>query len=142
MREAGSGTRALFEHYLHRHNLQVNIAWEASSPLAIKNAVVYNGGLSVMSIWLFQEEILNGDIHVVCNPYNEWERTFKLVYHKNKFMTSSIEQIRDILKRYRRPDILDYVKSRYPGQYSGASDSSQMNRRLHCRLITKKFVTV
>ena len=111
MREAGSGTRALFEHYLHRHNLQVNIAWEASSPLAIKNAVDYNGGLSVMSIRLFQEEILNGDIHVVCNPYNEWERTFKLVYHKNKFMTSSIEQIRDILKRYRRPDILDYVKA-------------------------------
>ena len=26
-------------------------------------------------------------------------------------MTSSIEQIRDILKRYRRPDILDYVKA-------------------------------
>ena len=111
LREAGSGTRALFEHYLNPPNLKNNIAWEASSPLAIKNAVIYNGGLSVISVRLLEEEILQGSIHVICNPYNEWERTFKLVYHKNKFLTPAIEQIKEILNHYRRPDILDYVKT-------------------------------
>ncbi|MGI6007917.1 MAG: LysR family transcriptional regulator [Ruminococcus sp.] len=111
MREEGSGTRALFEHYLHRHNLKVNIAWEASSPMAIKNAVIYNVGLSVISVRLLQDEILSGDIYAICNPYNEWDRSFKLVYHKNKFLTPAIEQIREILKHYRRPDLLDYIKT-------------------------------
>lgn len=109
MREAGSGTRALFEHYLNRHNLKINIGWEANSHMAIKNAVIHNNGLSVISVRLLEEEILNGDIYVICNPYNEWERTFKLVYHKNKYLTPAIWKIREILDKYQRPDILNRV---------------------------------
>lgn len=110
MRESGSGTRALFEHYLHRHNLQVTIGWEANSPLAIRNAILYNRGLSVISVRLFEQEILAGDIRVICLDSREWERTFKLVYHKNKYLTPSIEAIRGILHNYRRPDFLDGIK--------------------------------
>ncbi|MCH1981953.1 LysR family transcriptional regulator [Ruminococcus sp. OA3] len=110
MRESGSGTRALFEHYLHRHNLQVTIGWEANSPLAIRNAILYNRGLSVISVRLFEQEILAGDIRVICLASREWERTFKLVYHKNKYLTPSIEAIRCILHDYRRPDFLDGIQ--------------------------------
>ncbi|UWP58151.1 LysR family transcriptional regulator [Ruminococcus gauvreauii] len=110
MRESGSGTRALFEHYLHRHNLQVTIGWEANSPLAIRNAILYNRGLSVISVRLFEQEILTGDIHVICLASREWERTFKLVYHKNKYLTPSIEAMRSILPNYRRPDFLGGIE--------------------------------
>ena len=109
MRESGSGTRALFEHYLNRHDIKINIGWEANSPMAIKNAVIHNNGLSVISVRLLEEEILRGDIHVICNPYKEWERTFKLVYHKNKYLTPAILRMHDILERYQRPRILDHI---------------------------------
>lgn len=86
VREYGSGTRQLFEDYTLRHGLKIRTAWEANSPQALMNAVLYNQMLSVMSIRLMHHEIRHRSVRVFCNEAGEWNRKFKLVYHKNKFL--------------------------------------------------------
>ena len=106
MREEGSGTRALFEEFALRHNLRLNIRWEANCPATIRQAVIHDRCLAVMSVRLLSDEIRAGLIHPIRNPSGEWNRQFRLVYHKNKYLTPSMECFRDILSRYRHPEDL------------------------------------
>lgn len=106
MREEGSGTRALFEEFALRHGLRLNIRWEANCPATIRQAVIHDHCLAVMSVRLLSDEIRAGLIHPIRNPGGEWDRKFCLVYHKNKYLTPSMECFRDILSRYRHPEDL------------------------------------
>ena len=73
VREYGSGTRQLFEDYTLRHDLKIRTAWEANSPQALLNAVLYNQMLSVMSIRLMHHEIRHRSVRVFCNEDGmEW----------------------------------------------------------------------
>ena len=39
------------------------------------------------------------------DPENIWNRTFKLVYHKDKFISESILALKELLGRYKKPEI-------------------------------------
>lgn len=101
MREAGSGTRQLFEDFASRYNISYEITWEANSPRTLLNAVLYDQVLSVMSLRLMKPEIKNRTIHVFFQKRGEWDRKFKLVYHKNKFLTPAIYELEKILHKYK-----------------------------------------
>lgn len=105
IREQGSGTRKLFEQYLHTHNLTINVLWEANCPRSILNAVLRNKALAVMSYRTMMHEIAHGKIKIFKNTSGEWNRTFKLVYHKNKVITPEIELLEQILRQYQNTDI-------------------------------------
>ena len=105
VREYGSGTRQLFEDYTLRHDLRIRTAWEANSPRALLNAVLYNQMLSVMSIRLMHHEIRHRSVRVFCNEAGEWNRKFKLVYHKNKFLTPAIFELEKILHTYQQLEL-------------------------------------
>ena len=105
MREQGSGTRQLFEDYTLRHDLKIRTTWEAHSPQALLNAVLYNQMLSVMSIRLMHHEIRHRSVRVFCNEAGEWNRKFKLVYHKNKFLTPAIFELEKILHTYQQLEL-------------------------------------
>ena len=105
VREYGSGTRQLFEDYTLRHDLKILTAWEAHSPQALLNAVLYNQMLSVMSIRLMHHEIRHRSVRVFCNEAGEWNRKFKLVYHKNKFLTPAIFELEKILHTYQQLEL-------------------------------------
>ena len=105
MRESGSGTRQLFEEYAARHRLSYVTAWEANSPRVLLNAVLYNNILSVMSLRLMQHELQHDSIHVFCQADGEWNRKFKLVYHKNKFLTPAIYELEKILHTYQHMNL-------------------------------------
>lgn len=62
MREQGSGTRQLFEEYAAKHHIFVQTVWEANSPRALLNAVLYDRVLAVMSLRLMPHEIRHGKI--------------------------------------------------------------------------------
>lgn len=100
MREQGSGTRHLFEDYIRKHHLSIQITSEANSPRAILNAVLFNRALAVMSLRLMKHEIRHQTIRIFYNESGEWNRQFKLVYHKNKYLTPPIHKLREILHRY------------------------------------------
>ena len=105
VRESGSGTRQLFEDYASRHQLSYITAWEANSPRVLLNAVLYNNILSVMSLRLMQHELQHGLIHVFYQVDREWNRKFKLVYHKNKFLTPAIYELENILHTYQHMEM-------------------------------------
>lgn len=106
MREQGSGTRQLFEDYAVHHQISFQTVWEANSPRTLLNAVIYDRVLSVMSLRLMYHEIRHESIHVFQNENGEWNRKFKLVYHKNKFLTPAIHELERILHSYRNVEIL------------------------------------
>ena len=100
MREQGSGTRQLFEEYAAKHHIFVQTVWEANSPRALLNAVLYDRVLAVMSLRLMPHEIRHGKIRVFYNQNGEWNRKFKLVYHKNKFLSPAIHELERLLHTY------------------------------------------
>ncbi len=105
MREKGSGTRALFEEYLQENHIQIRCRVEAPFPEAMKHAILYNHCLAVISVRLIEEEVLKGTIHMLPHPENAWNRTFNLVYHKDKRLTNSMIDLKNLLLEYRRPEV-------------------------------------
>ena len=85
--------------------MKIRTAWEANSPQALLNAVLYNQMLSVMSIRLMHHEIRHRSVRVFCNEAGEWNRKFKLVYHKNKFLTPAIFELEKILHTYQQLEL-------------------------------------
>lgn len=106
MREKGSGTRALFENYLRDHHIHIHCRIEAPFPEAMKHAVLSNHCLAVISVRLIEEEIKKGTIHMLRDPENTWNRTFNLVYHKDKFISDSILLLKELLAQYQKPAVL------------------------------------
>lgn len=111
MREKGSGTRALFEYFLSRHHLTVNVRWEANCPGTIRQAVLYDQCLTVTSVRLFLDDIRAGLIHPIRLHTTEWNRNFSLVYHKNKLLTPVMKTFSGIVEKYRNPEDLSYLCS-------------------------------
>ena len=105
MREYGSGTRALFEDYLRRNHISIHERVEAPFPEGMKHAILVNRCLAVISVRLIEDEIQKGTIHMLQDPENIWNRTFKLVYHKDKFISESILALKELLGSYKKPEI-------------------------------------
>lgn len=104
MREHGSGTRKLFEQYLSKRNLHIQVAWEANCPRTILNAVLKNNMLTVMSSRLIRHEIARSSVKIFQNESEDWDRDFKLVYHKNKIITPGIFALEGTLDMYKTFD--------------------------------------
>jgi len=111
MREQGSGTRELFERYMLENGMSVKVAFEGNSSASIKKAVIENQCLAVISIRLVEEEIKNGQIHVIQSMECDWDRYFSIVYHKNKFVTDEMKSLIKVVKNYKHADILQEISS-------------------------------
>lgn len=108
VRENGSGTKDFLEHLLSKHKISVQIAWEASSTDTIKRAILDDNCLSLLSIHTFEEDILDNKIQIINNiNLSPFKRSFKLVYHKDKILSSSMKILEDILKKYKYSDIME-----------------------------------
>lgn len=97
MRERGSGTRALFEHYANVHNLRIDTLWEAPCPEALRRAVLCCGCLAVISERLVAQEAIDGSVRIWRADGKEWQRSFKLVTHKDKCLTPAMEALQTAL---------------------------------------------
>ncbi len=93
MREEGSGTRNLFEHYMQSHNIPFNVVFECRSWDGIKQAIKDDVGLALISVRLIEKELDEGSIHIVNIKDCMWRRNFSLCYHKNKSWTRGLDKI-------------------------------------------------
>ena len=55
---------------------------------------------------MVEEEIASGKIHVIENTDSDWERSFNVVYHKNKLVTDEMESLIEVVKNYKHVDII------------------------------------
>lgn len=100
MREEGSGTREMFEDYLDANNIQVDVVMESPSPDAIKKNVCQTPYLSVISICLIEEEVRDKKLHIIESNDHNWDRSYKIVYHKDKELTKVINEFIRITGEY------------------------------------------
>ncbi len=111
MREEGSGTRELFENYMQKNGVKLKIGWELTCPDVIKSTVMENNCLAAISIRLVEEEIKAGKLYVIKSNENAWDRSFNIVYYKNKYISESMKTVMEIVKKYNKSDILKDIPS-------------------------------
>ena len=103
MRKSGSGTRMLLENYLAKRGISIDIKIEADCIEMIQSAIIENGCLAVVSVRLLEHAVRKGKVCIFYNESGEWDRTFKLVYHKNKHVTPSMKSLGSMLADYEEP---------------------------------------
>jgi len=91
LREKGSGTRELFEKSLEKAGVSINEKWVCNNSEAIKNAVINGHGLTVISRMLVERELESKKLHALEIKGVKFSRTFKLVYHKNKYLSDNLK---------------------------------------------------
>ncbi|WKY44738.1 LysR family transcriptional regulator [Eubacteriaceae bacterium ES2] len=99
MRESGSGTRDLFLNYMKRRGLKVSIGWEVTSPEIIKTILLNQPCLSALSIRLIENELKTGQLLAFAPAEPVFNRTFNLVYHKNKQLTPAMISFMNLVKK-------------------------------------------
>ena len=92
LREQGSGTRAQLEEELIKRHIDYHVRWTSYSITAIKNAVMDNEGISLISVRLIKEEVQVGLLWQCLIEDISWQRTFDIVYHKDRFIFPTMEK--------------------------------------------------
>ncbi|ADU26182.1 LysR family transcriptional regulator [Ethanoligenens harbinense] len=95
IREKGSGTRKTFEDVMTAHGLSWKATWTCNNADTIKMAVAENLGVSVISKRSAENEIASGLLSVVTVDSVRFERTFKIIHHKNKYLTGPMHAFMD-----------------------------------------------
>ncbi len=92
LREKGSGTREIFENYLHYRGCRGRVTWDVAGFDSTRRAVGEEVCIGVASVRLLAPYLKSGTVRAVCREGGEWDRAFSLIYHKDKFMTEDTKQ--------------------------------------------------
>src|SRR5699024_11224466 len=92
--------------------IHINVVIKDNFTYSIKNSNLINNYASVISIILIEDEVLNGDITVFHCSKNLLNRTFKIVYHKDRFIDSVMGNFINILKNYKDNFRFDHLPSK------------------------------
>lgn len=113
LREHGSGTRETFEQVIASAGFSVTPMWEAMSTTALVNAVINGLGIAVLPHRMVIGPIERGLVTAVHVKGLSFKRRFHIIYHKEKFLTSSAKAFIDICRNYE----MDYPFPKYNGLY-------------------------
>jgi DNA-binding transcriptional LysR family regulator len=91
LREKGSGTREYFEKALEKAKVNINEKWVCNNSEAIKNAVINDHGLTVISKMLVEKELQCKKLHTLLIKDVKLNRKFHIIYHKNKYLSEDLK---------------------------------------------------
>lgn len=91
LREAGSGTRTLFEHVMSQKHIHCRITGSYNDNTSIKQAVAAGLGVGAISRRLVEKELKEGALASFAIPGLAFNRSFRIVCHKNKYMTTGLK---------------------------------------------------
>lgn len=111
MREEGSGTRELFENYISKCGANIKIKWEVNCPDMMKKVVIANNCLTAISARLIEEEAKKGLLYVIKSNDQALDRSFSVVYYKNKFVNNNMKNLMHILEKYKDKHILSGIST-------------------------------
>lgn len=97
LREGESGSRAVFDAVMMSNGIDYNVIWHSDSTEAIKNAVMKNLGVTVMSRRLIAKELEAGDLKQIPIENIVFKRKFNLIYHQNKYLSAGVKAIMDFI---------------------------------------------
>lgn len=101
LREAGSGTRAKVESILRENHIPFHPQWNCYSFEAIKEAILHNLGITIMSPRVVRRELQIGDLWA-CNIQDaNFKRTFDLVCRQNKYFSEALSRFVEICENMR-----------------------------------------
>lgn len=92
LRECGSGTREIFENFMIDRGKKVDVKWEVSCFDSTMRAVLEENCVGVASVRLAASHPKASEIRMIYACGGELDRTFSIVYHKNKYMTEHLRQ--------------------------------------------------
>jgi len=92
LREAGSGTRAITDHWLLPHLVQYQRRIELGSSEAIVGAVAAGLGIACLSRWVVKEALAQGKLRQLSTPLPPMSRRYYLLTHRHKQPTRALER--------------------------------------------------
>ena len=98
LREKGSGTREVFDRTLENAGISVKPVWEATSTASLINAVINGLGIAVIPYRLAEIPIQQGLVHPLNIENLDFSRKFYIIYHKEKFITSSAREFMEMCR--------------------------------------------
>lgn len=113
LREKGSGTRETFDRAIEQAGFSVSPIWEAVSTTALVNAVINGLGIAVLPHRMVTGPLERGLVVSVEVKGLDFSRAFHIVYHRQKFLTSSAKAFIDLCRNYEK----DYPPPCYNGLY-------------------------
>ncbi|MCD7893702.1 MAG: LysR family transcriptional regulator [Erysipelotrichaceae bacterium] len=109
LREKGSGTRAKFDQFMNRYKVDYHTAWTCHSWESIKQAVLNDFGLSIISIHMIENEIKSGQLKILNVENWDCHRSFFICYHETKELNDNLLNIIHESKNFSHCPILDYI---------------------------------
>lgn len=103
IREQGSGTRKTFEDVMTANHLAWNVSWTCNNADTIKLAVAEGLGVSVISKRAVENEVRSGLLCIKELKGVHFYRNFKIVYHKNKYLTATMKKLIELCLE--KPDL-------------------------------------
>lgn len=100
LREHGSGTRETFERVIEEAGFSVSPIWEAMSTTALVNAVIHGLGIAVLPCRMVTGALKQGLVNAVQVEGLNFRRKFHILYHKEKFLTSSARTFLELCRDY------------------------------------------
>lgn len=111
LREPGSGTREVFDRVIQEAGFSVTPVWEAMSTTALVNAVINGLGIAILPHRMIIGPLERGQVVTVGVEGLDFYRRFQIVYHKDKYLTSSAKAFLDLCRNYEA----DYPHPIYQG---------------------------
>ena len=96
IREVGSGTRKTFEDVMSAHQLTWQPIWTCNNADTIKAAVAAGIGVSVISRMSVAKEAKAGELIIKSIDGIRFDRQYKIVHHKNKYLTQAMTAFIDL----------------------------------------------
>lgn len=96
IREKGSGTRKTFEDKMIENELTWKASWICNNTDTIKIAVAEGLGVSVISRNSVTNELSSGTLCEIPVKGIKFKRKFKIIYHKNKYLTETMKRFIDL----------------------------------------------
>lgn len=113
LREHGNGTRETFDRTVEAAGFYVTPAWEAMSTTALVNAVINGLGIAVLPYRMVDGPLERGLVVSVSVEGLSFSRRYQIIYHREKYLTSSARAFIDLCRNYE----MDYPLPRYNGLY-------------------------
>lgn len=97
-REKESSKRNQFEQLLNHSGIRIERRWRCNNTETIKQAAIRGKGLAILSNLLVKGELENGDLRVLPVKGVHIERNIQIVYHKDKYVSDTMENFIGIAK--------------------------------------------